>query len=224
MRTSTQIDDLVVAQDEESEPEPDVEEAPPPKPEAEPEAPPPSDDDPYATFDAPSDPSNEARSPRREAAREESAELRWMCRLEERINAILVDDPPRCGLPVPDRPPRKPPFPEPEPVPAVPKAARKASLAAVAPNAALGASIPKQAAVPAAPAAKCARAFQHRSAGSDGVARLDVAVEIEPHLSKVQATHRKRFWPIVGATLAAALATVIVLLVLTSSMPTRGSH
>ena len=113
MRTSTQIDDLVVAQDEESEPEPDVEEAPPPKPEAEPEAPPPSDDDPYATFDAPSDPSNEARSPRREAAREESAELQWMCRMEERINAILVDDPPRCGLPVPDRPPRKPPFPEP---------------------------------------------------------------------------------------------------------------
>ena len=143
MRTSTKMDDLVVAQDEESEPEPDVEEAPPPKPEADPEAPPPSDDAPYATFDAPSDPSNKARSPRRDAAREESAELRWLCRLEERTSAILVDDPPRCGLPVKPkplmavRPPLKPPFPEPEPepelepepvpVPEVPQAAPKAS-------------------------------------------------------------------------------------------------
>ena len=104
---------------------------------------------------------------------------------------------------------------EPEPEPEVPKAAPKACPTAVAPKAALGAPAPKQAAGPADPTAKRARAIQHRrSAGSDGVARLDVAVEIEPHLSKVQATHRKRFWPIVGATLAAALATVIVLLVL----------
>ena len=78
--------------------------------------------------DAPNDvesgsarPSNEARPPRRDAAREESAELRWLCRLEERTNAIQVDDPPRCGLSVVKpkplmavRPPLKPPFPKPE--------------------------------------------------------------------------------------------------------------